>query len=171
MWNCHSWPLDVSSNVSTRGLDLPADLGVDLPNLNSSSPHVRCQYQGCCQIWCQQCDLGVDLMTNLNSSSPQDVSTPGGRSASWSVNINSHSRNVNLLFLTTRSAGRFAIWTLTSMGTKNLLVICQYEIHELLNMSLKSVIVIWRCFVDVDQGCQGCYIWHHSTLLTDCLLP
>ena len=42
--NCHSWPLDVSSNVklpflTTRcqywGVDLLADIGVDLPNLNS----------------------------------------------------------------------------------------------------------------------------------------
>ena len=75
------------------GIDLSADLGVDLPNLNSPWPH-RCQYQGCrsasrsrgrsakfdliltirCQYWelSLPANVGVDL-PYLNSSWPQDV--------------------------------------------------------------------------------------------------
>ena len=55
-----------------EGIDLPADLEVDLPNFNSSSPLELSTWRG------------------------------GVTSVSWSVHMNSHSRNVNLLFLTTR---------------------------------------------------------------------
>ena len=125
-----SWPLDVStegdrSTVRSRGrsakfelilttrcqywgvVDLPADLGVDLPNLNSSwpldvstggvdLPNLNSSWPldvSICQIWTHLdhlgrgvdllADLGVDL-PNLNSSWPLDVST-GGRSAKFEL--------------------------------------------------------------------------------------
>ena len=60
-----SWPQD----VSTGWVDLPADLGVDLPNLKSSWPQ-DVSTRGVDL----PADLGIDL-PNLNSSWPQDVST------------------------------------------------------------------------------------------------
>ena len=62
-----SWPQD----VSTGRLELPVDLGVELPNLNSSWPqdvHTRGVVL--------PADLGIDL-PNLNSSWLSDVSTRG----------------------------------------------------------------------------------------------
>ena len=154
------------------------------------------------------CNWGVDLPVDLPVwtltvemwicySWPLDVSTGRGRSASWSANMNSHSRNVNLLFLTTRcqywGVGRSASWS-SNMNSRsrnvNLLYLttrCQsqgvdlpiWTLTSILHVKLgkyelsylKYVIVIWRVF----QGCQGvsrgCYIWHDSTMLTDCLLP
>ena len=104
------------------GVDLPADLGVDLPNLNSSWPQdvstrgrsssrsrgrsakfelnltVRCQYRG------DRSASRVDL-PNLNSSWPQDVSTGGDWSAS-----RSRGRSAKFeLILTTR-------WDVTTKG-------------------------------------------------------
>ena len=75
MWNCHSWPLD----VTTRGVDLPIwALTLDLPiwalmvrNVKLPFLNTRCHY------W-------------------------GGRSATWSANMSSNSRNVKLPFLTNR---------------------------------------------------------------------
>ena len=62
-----SWPQDVSAG----GIDQPAYLGVDLPNLNSSWP-----WDVSAGGIDQPADLGVDL-PNLNSSWPWDVSTRG----------------------------------------------------------------------------------------------
>ena len=66
MWNCHSWPLDVSMGgkicwqicqlpfLTTRcqyqGGDLLADLGVDLPNLNSFTFHALLHRRSFCII-------------------------------------------------------------------------------------------------------------------------
>ena len=56
-----------------RGIDLPADLQVDLPNLNSSSPlDIRSMWEVD-----MLADLWVDL-PNWNSSSPLDINSMGG---------------------------------------------------------------------------------------------
>ena len=104
-----SWP----QHFSTTGVDLPADLGVDLPNLNSS------------WLW-DVSTRGVDL-PNLNSSWPQDVST-GGRSVS-------------------RSRGRSAKFELT------LTMRCQYQGVDLpadLGVDLENFSSSWP--QDVSTG-------------------
>ena len=83
------------------GVDLPEDLGVDLPNLNSSWPGGVSNGEGG-----RSASLFVNMNSHCRNVNLLFLTTKyqywGGRSASWSVNMNSHSRNVNLLFLTTR---------------------------------------------------------------------
>ena len=113
--NHHSWPLDASA----RGVDLTVDLPIWALTVEISN----------CHSWPLDASArGVDLPVDLpiwaltveissHHSWPLDASTSGGRSASWSANMSSNSRNLKSPFLTTRCLYWGEICQL----------ICQYE--------------------------------------------
>ena len=101
MWNHHSWPLD-----ATTGGPIWA-LTVEMWN---------------CHSWPLDATTGGPIwaltveMWNCHSW-PLDATTRGSRSASWSANMSSNSRNVKSPFLTTRChywVGRSASRSATS---------------------------------------------------------
>ena len=107
----------LTSRCDYWGLDLPVDLPLHLPiwplnsrNVKSQFLNTRTQYQGESDlplVDLPKCALTVE-MWNCHSW-PLDATTGGvdlpywrSRSATWSANMCSNSRNVKLPFLTTR---------------------------------------------------------------------
>ena len=87
MWNCHSWPLDATT---WGGVDLPLDLPI---------------WHLIVEMWnCHSWPLDASTICHLGEISYHHTwALPlGSRSATWSANMTSNSRNVKLPFLTTR---------------------------------------------------------------------
>ena len=149
--------LILTTSYQYWGLDLPADIGVDLPNLNSSWPLDVSTSEGRsggrsrgrsakfelilttrCQYW------GVDL-PNLNSSWPLDVSTSEGRSGG-----RSRGRSAKYeLILTTRCQYWGVVDLLADLGL-DLPTRCQYGKIDLvadLRIDLPNLNLSWPLVV------------------------
>ena len=114
MLNCHSWPLDATTGGG-RSATWSANMTSNSRNVKLPFLTTRCHYWGV--------DLPLDLplwhliveMLNCHSW-PIDATTgvwTASRSATWSANMTSNSRNVKLPFLTTRchyQGDRSATW-------------------------------------------------------------
>ena len=131
MWNCHSWPLDATTGgvdlppclpklpvsasvkwqifyhlvIRVERWNYHSDALADPPDGRSATFGVVV-FQGSMVNW-----VGVDLPLDLpiwayqliQCSGVQGINGQlGGRSATWSANMSSNSRNVKLPFLTTR---------------------------------------------------------------------
>ena len=140
---CHYWGVDIPLDLPIRALTVEmwncyswpldantVDLPIDLP------------------IWA----LTVE-MWNCHSW-PLDVTTGGSRSATWSANMSSHSRNVKLLFLTTRCHYcRSANWSANmSSNSRNvklpfLTTRCHYWGVDLsLDLPIRALkVAMWNC--------------------------
>ena len=95
---CHSWPLDATTGG--RSATWSANMSSNTRNMKLPFLATRCLYWGV--------DLPVDLPIwpltvemSYCHSWPLDATT-GGRSATWSANMSSNTRNMKLPFLATR---------------------------------------------------------------------
>ena len=126
MSNCHSWPLDTmtggrsaswSANMSSNSRNVKSPFLTNRcyyqggrsaswsANMSSNSRNVKLPFLTTrCHYWGERVDMPVDLpIWGLtveiwnHHSWPLDATTGGGgRSASWSANMTSKNRNVNL---------------------------------------------------------------------------
>ena len=107
-WSASTYQLIQCSGVQEINDATTVDNANCSANMSSNSRNVKLPFLTTrCHYW--GVDLPLDLpiwavtveMWNCHSW-PLDVTTGGSRSATWSANMSSHSRNAKLLFLTTR---------------------------------------------------------------------